>query len=131
MTNLALAFIMTAQALNLPTGLQSALCFVESNHKVKAINVFDGGSPSLGVCQIKLATAKGVGFTGTAKELQETTTNVYYAGKYLKQQLKRYGGDIRKGVAAYNAGAHRENANGLTMNRKYVSKVFKAWAENR
>lgn len=57
--------------------------------------------------------------------------NVYYAAKYLQYQIYRYDGDVRKGVASFNAGKHIENAQGLTVNRKYVSKVFRAWAEGR
>ncbi len=124
---LLLFFNITAQ-LELPPGLLSALCWVESNHKVTAINAQDGGSASYGVCQIKLDTARMLGYKGTVKTLKEPAVNVYWAGRYLKYQLDRYSGDPRKAVAAYNAGTHRVNKKGLIKNRKYVEKVFKAWA---
>lgn len=124
---LLLFFNVTAQ-LELPPGLLSATCWVESNHKVNAVNVDDGGSSSYGACQIKLETAQMLGYTGAVKKLKDPAVNVYWAGRYLKYQLDRYDGDPRKAVAAYNAGTHRVNAKGQIKNRKYVEKVFKAWA---
>lgn len=131
-TMLALSFIQISQTMALPPGLLSAVCYVESNHKITAINHKDGKHPaattSYGICQIKKETAASVGFKGTAKKLQDPITNMYWAAKFLKFQLKRYGGDPRKAVAAYNAGAYRVNQKGLIKNRKYVGKVFTAWA---
>lgn len=132
MTSLLLIFTMASQAFNLPTGLLSAVCYVESHHKRGAINPDDGGSPSLGVCQIKRTTANLVGYRGNVETLRtDDHVNAYYAAKYLSLQLNAYDGDLRKAVSAYNAGHHKLNENGLTVNREYVSKVFKAWSENR
>lgn len=124
-------FLSVSTTFSLPPGLLSALCFVESNHKVHAVNYDDGGSDSIGVCQIKLHTARLVGFKGTEKQLRRPEVNAYYAGAYLRYQLDRYDGDIRKAVAAYNAGTHRENHRGQTLNRRYVSKVLSAWADGK
>ena len=54
MTNLIMLFLSASNAYNLPTGLLSALCFVESGHKAQAVHHDDGNGDSLGVCQIKL-----------------------------------------------------------------------------
>lgn len=117
---------------DLPKGLLSALCFVESSHRPAAVNQDDRGSASIGLCQIKLETARLVGFKGTAKQLQtDPKVNAMYAAKYLKKQLNRYSGDVRKAVAAYNAGTYFPRRDGLAMNQSYVNKVFKAWAEKR
>lgn len=126
-----LIFATVTQTFGTPPGLLSALCYVESKHRPYAFNENDGGSSSIGICQIKLGTARGLGFKGTAEELSRPKTNIYYAGKYLKTQIKRYGGDIKKAISAYNAGTHRENDLGLTLNRLYVAKVFKAWSEDK
>ena len=128
---LALIFSSISQFYNISPGLLSALCYVESNHAVHAIHLNDGGSNSVGVCQIKLRTAQAVGFRGTERELSDPTTNVYWAARYLHWQLNRYDGDILKAVSAYNAGSHRLNSQGLTINRKYVRKVFNAWADSK
>lgn len=124
-------FATTTQDMQLPTGLLSALCWVESNHKPSAVNPDDGGSPSVGVCQIKPTTARSLGFRGNREALMQPKYNVKYAAKYLKQQINRYNGDLRQGVAAYNAGKCRFNPHGQIMNRQYVDKVFKAWAKGR
>lgn len=123
-----LFLVFTAQY-DLPPGLLSALCWVESNHKTAAINQYDGDSPSYGVCQIKLETAKSMGFRGDSKALMKPEINIKWSAKYLKRQMTRYDNDPRKAVAAYNAGTHRVNKYGKTRNVKYVNKVFKAWAE--
>lgn len=131
LNTLLLAFTTTTQTLGLPPKLMSAICFVESSHIVSAVNPDDGGSASHGVCQIKLDTARLVGFKGTAKQLMRPKTNVYWAGKYLKKQLRRYNGDVTKAIAAYNAGKYRETEDGLPKNINYVDKVYKVWLSQR
>lgn len=130
-TTLMLAFAVATQTFNLPPGLLSALCYQESHHNAAAIHMDDGGSPSLGICQIKLSTARDLGFVGVVQDLLDPTINVFYAGNFLHKQLIRYHGDPRKAIAAYNAGSFRENSQGLTKNRKYVSKVFAYWAQDK
>lgn len=113
--------------LGLPDGLLSALCFVESSHKINAINRNDGVGHSLGICQIKLSTAKMLGYKGTAEKLHKNPkVNAYWAGRYLKRQINRYD-DVNLGIAAYNAGTVRLNDRGEIMNRKYLVKVLKRW----
>lgn len=124
MNTLALVFISVSSTFNLPDGLLSSLCYVESNHNVHALNENDGGSRSHGVCQIKLATARSIGFVGTGAQLREPKTNVHYAGKLLSYQIKRCG-SIEKGVLAYNSGKCTKG------NPKYVKKVQLALSEGR
>lgn len=118
---LTLLFNSTSAQFGLPQGLLSALCYVESTHKVTAVHKDDGSSNSVGICQIKLITAKGLGFQGTEKQLMEPKVNIYYAAKYLAKQRKRYG-SITRGIIAYNRG----NAKGLTRSN-YSDKVTKQW----
>ena len=131
MSTLALIFATVTATLGLPNGLLSAVCHVESHHNVKAINLNDGGEDSLGVCQIKLSTAKMLGFKGTAAELQEPFVNAYYAGMYLNKQLRRYDHFIPHAIAAYNSGTLRLTKHRHVVNIKYVNKVFKAWVDNK
>lgn len=124
MSTLAIAFVLVSNSLDLPPNLLSAVCYVESKHVVSAIHVNDGGSDSLGLCQIKLNTARQFGFKGTAKQLQgDYKINMVYAGKYLRYQIKRYNGDTIKAVAAYNAGSYKPH-----KTNKYVNKVLLAWS---
>lgn len=116
---------------DLPPNLLSALCYVESSHNTTAVHHDDGKGASLGICQIKFPTAQLMGFKGTKKDLMLPANNIYYAGKYLKKQLSRYNGDVRKAVAAYNAGTYKENKQGININKLYVSRVFLAWLKNK
>jgi soluble lytic murein transglycosylase-like protein len=124
---LFLIFAAVTSQLQLPDGLLSAVCMVESNHNPKAIHYNDGKGHSLGVCQIKYETAKLVGYKGTAEALRGPKTNALYAGKYLRYQLIRYDGDIVKALAAYNAGKFNPTKSGIPRNLKYVKKVFSVW----
>lgn len=116
-------FISTTLQLGLPANLLSSLCYVESKHDINAIHHDDGTSNSVGVCQIKLKTAKWLGFKGTEKQLMDPKINIYYAGLYLRYQLQRYN-SIERAVISYNKG----NAKGLTSSR-YQATVFKQWRQ--
>lgn len=118
-----LTFALVSHNVSLPTGLLSAVCYVESKHKVDAMHLDDGNSNSVGICQIKLSTARWLGFKGTEADLKNPKTNIHYAAKYLKYQLKRYGNDINKAISAYNAGSFKKS------NHKYVNKVITAWGK--
>lgn len=123
-TIIMLAFLSTTSTFNLPHGLLPALCYVESSHRVNAVHHDDGGSDSLGLCQIKLKTARYMGFKGTRTQLMDPVINTYYAGRYLNAQLHRYNGNIEKALTAYNRG----NAKGLARSR-YSNKVLKVWRQ--
>lgn len=108
-----------ALKVQIPFELLRAICTVESGLDTKAFVAVDGLTPSYGVCQVKYKTAKFLGFTGRASQLNLVHINTYYAARYIKYQLKRYKGDTKKAISAYNRGtAH-------SSNRKYVSKVLK------
>lgn len=123
---LLVLFASVSQTFNLPEGLLSSVCFVESSYNVKAVHIDDGGADSIGVCQVQHSTARLFGFHGTAAQLQNPKINAYYAGRYLSWQLNRYDGNMHKAIAAYNAGSWRIR-DGKTRNQQYVNKVFKVW----
>ena len=112
----------TAVTVKVPVALLLGICTAESELNPKAFNEDD---PSYGLCQVMLPTAQQMGFKGTVIELFNPQTNVYYAAKYLKWQLKRYRGDWISVIAAYNAGSVLRNSKGRIINLKYVDKVIK------
>lgn len=130
-TALALLFVSITQTYRLPPGLLSAVCYTESRFDITAVNPDDGEGDAIGVCQIHLDTARSMGYRGSALRLIDPKTNAKYAGAYLKYQLTRYMGDPLKAIAAYNAGSHKVNKRGITVNRKYVRQVLDAWQARR
>ena len=126
MTTIALMMLFgsVSQTFNLPPGLLSSVCFVESSHNVHAMHFNDGGGNSVGICQLKLGTARLLGFKGDENSLKIPKNNVYFAAKYLRRQLDRYRGNVWAAVSAYNAGRLRLEPSGQTRNRVYVLKVL-------
>ena len=112
-------FVAASLAAGLPQGLLESVCYIESGHDAHAIHPHDGNGTSYGICQIKLATSRTLGFKGSAKELMKPEVNIEYAARYLARQIRRYKGDYARGVCAYNRG-HSESHGGSS----YVAKVF-------
>jgi soluble lytic murein transglycosylase-like protein len=108
--------------------LLKALCMVESNLNPKAVHKDDGASDSIGLCQLKLETAKLVGYRGKAAGLLVGHINAYYAALYLRRQIVRYQ-NVVKGISAYNMGSAKVLKNGTLRNAKYVRKVLRAYSE--
>lgn len=107
--------------------LLPALCFVESGGDVRAVNRYDGASPSYGLCQIKLGTAREM----LKKEIEEEdlldpAINKKAALLYLQYQMQRYPGDVRCAISAYNAGRCLKGPDGKIRNVKYVNNVLEA-----
>lgn len=119
---LPLIFSITTRTFGLPIGLIDSICYVESHYNVNAIHHDDGKSDSLGVCQIKFSTAKGLGFKGTPKTLMLPYVNIYFASMFLRQQLDRYRFDVQRAIVAYNRG----NATNI-YSTKYSNKVINQW----
>lgn len=124
-------FVMISQLNNLPSGLLSAVCYVESNHVPTVVHHDDGIYNSVGICQIQFPTAYFLGFRGKESQLHDVELNIRLAAHYLEYELRRYHGDVRKAVSAYNMGTYRVNDQGEAVNKKYVDKVMKAWKEHR
>ena len=120
-------FNKVAEQENVPSKVLKAICWVESKHKNGSVNYFDGKSHSLGLCQVKLETARWLGYKGTEQELQfNPIINITYAAKYLSYQLERYNNMIDYAIAAYNSGSLIQNKYNKIVNRKYVEKVKEA-----
>jgi soluble lytic murein transglycosylase-like protein len=98
------------------------ICKVESNLDPSAMHHNDGGEASIGLCQVKLSTARSFGFKGDSKTLSQPGTNAYYAARYLRFLYNKYH-NWDHAIAAYNLGHLKLNKRGLIWNRSYVKKV--------
>lgn len=89
-----------AAAYGVPAALADAVVRVESNYRPNA----RGSAGEVGLMQIKPATARLVGYTGSTKGLYDPETNIKYGMKYLAMAHKLGGGTTCGTVLKYNAG---------------------------
>jgi soluble lytic murein transglycosylase-like protein len=72
----------------------------ESKYQAKLL----GRGGAIGLMQIKLATARALGYTGDAEGLRDPDTNLKYGVKYLAGAYRAAGGDHDRAVKYYAAG---------------------------
>ena len=89
-----------AQANGVPEALVHRVIVRESRYQPHLI----GRGGTIGLMQIKLATARGLGYTGTAEGLRDPNTNLTYAVKYLAGAYRAANGDYNRAVAYYAGG---------------------------
>lgn len=89
-----------AQANGVPEELVHRVIVRESRYRPGLV----GRGGTIGLMQIKLATARGLGYTGTAEGLRDPNTNLTYAVKYLAGAWRAANGDHRRAVAYYAGG---------------------------
>jgi soluble lytic murein transglycosylase-like protein len=77
-----------------------------------------GRAGEIGLMQIKLSTARGMGYKGGAKELYDPATNIRWGMKYLGQAQKLAGGSECGTLSRYNGGHGTKR-----MIRSYCGKV--------
>jgi soluble lytic murein transglycosylase-like protein len=89
-----------AQANGLPFALVHRVIMRESRYNAGLV----GRGGTIGLMQIKLATARGLGYAGTAEGLRDPDTNLAYAVKYLAGAYHAAGGNHDRAVHYYAAG---------------------------
>src|SRR5437588_7758185 len=89
-----------AQANGVPEALVHRVIVRESRYRPGLI----GRGGAIGMMQIKLATARGLGYTGTAEGLRDPNTNLTYAVKYLAGAYRAANGDHNRAVSYYASG---------------------------
>ena len=88
-----------AAANNLPEDLVRRIIKRESGGRAHVVS-----KGNFGLMQIKLATARGMGYTGTAAGLLDADTNMTYAVKYLAGAYRAADGNANRAVHYYAAG---------------------------
>ncbi|MGB3043071.1 MAG: transglycosylase SLT domain-containing protein [Xanthobacteraceae bacterium] len=89
-----------ARANNIPEALVHRVIVRESRYQPHLV----GRGGTIGLMQIKLATARGLGYTGTAAGLHDPNTNLTYAVRYLAGAYRAANGNADRAVHYYAAG---------------------------
>lgn len=89
-----------ARANGVPEALVHRVIMRESRYQPHLV----GRGGTIGMMQIKLATARGVGYTGDAAGLRDPNTNLTYAVKYLAGAYRAANGDHARAVRYYAGG---------------------------
>lgn len=106
-----------AASYGVPASLAHAVIRVESNYRVNAL----GSAGEIGLMQIKPATARMLGYSGSSKGLYNPETNIKFGIKYLSMAHKLGGGTTCGTILKYNAGHAAKRMNPVSA--RYCSKV--------
>jgi soluble lytic murein transglycosylase-like protein len=98
----------------------------ESSFNTKSVHHDPSGGYSYGLMQLKLDTAKFMGFKGSYKRLYDPYVNINYGVKYIVYLNTRYKyiGSI---ISAYNAGSATWVKGRGFRNQKYVNSVYRRY----
>ena len=107
-----------ANQYNVPVALATAVIRVESNFNPMA----RGSHGEIGLMQIKPATARMMGYSGSAKGLFDPETNIKYGMKYLAAAHDLGGGQTCNTILKYNAGHGATRMN--PVSKSYCGKVL-------
>ena len=91
---------MHARANGVPEALVHRVIMRESRYQPGLV----GRGGTIGLMQIKLATARGLGYTGDAAGLRDPNTNLTYAVKYLAGAYHAANGDHDRAVRYFAGG---------------------------
>lgn len=109
-----------AEKHKLDTRLVQAVVETESAYSPCAVS----SAGAMGLMQLMPATAESLQVTDPFDPNQNITAGT----AFLKQMLERYGGDVAKALAAYNAGPARVDAAGgipaIPETQEYVRKIM-------
>jgi soluble lytic murein transglycosylase-like protein len=106
-----------ASAYGVPEALAHAVVRVESNFRPKVT----GAAGEIGLMQLKLGTARMMGYSGSASALYDPETNIKYGMKYLAKARQLSDGSTCGTILKYNAGHGAKRMNPVSAN--YCQKV--------
>ncbi|HSZ67127.1 MAG TPA: lytic transglycosylase domain-containing protein [Xanthobacteraceae bacterium] len=98
----------------MPATMAAAQAGVPASLVARIIKRESGGNPravhagNYGLMQIKLGTARAMGYAGSAAGLLDPQTNMIYAVRYLAGAYRAAGGDENRAVALYARGYYAE-----------------------
>lgn len=106
-----------AREQGVPVELAHAVVQVESNYRPDVT----GSAGEIGLMQIKLSTARLLGYRGSSKRLYDPAVNLRYGMRYLRRARELAGGDLCGTVAKYQGGHATRGV--PKMSRIYCGKV--------
>lgn len=106
-----------ASSYGVPVNLAQAVVRVESNYDPTR----RGKAGEIGLMQIKLPTARMLGYSGSAKGLYNPETNIQYGLKYLAMAQSLGDGTTCQTLLRYNAGHAARRMNPVSA--RYCSEV--------
>jgi len=116
-----------AKRYSLDPELIRAIIKVESSYNPNAVSA----KGAMGLMQLMPETAKEMNVTAPFKAEE----NIMGGSRYLRKLLDLFGGDLRLGLAAYNAGPSRVLKKGsipkIPETRNYVKKVLHEYGRTR
>lgn len=89
-----------ARANGVPEALVHRVIVRESRYRPHVV----GRGGTIGLMQIKLATARGLGYTGDAAGLRDPNTNLTYAVKYLAGAYRAANREHSRAISYYASG---------------------------
>ena len=101
-----------------PISLAHAVVAIESNYKPHS----RGKAGEVGLMQIKPATARLMGYSGSIAGLFDPETNIKYGMKYLAKARRLGGGTTCGTILKYNAGHAAKRMNPISRNYCYKVK---------
>lgn len=107
-----------AKQYGVPLSLAQAVVRIESNFNPKA----RGSAGEVGLMQIKPATARMMGYSGSTKGLYDPETNIRFGMKYLAAAHELGGGETCRTILKYNAGHGAKRMN--PVSKRYCGKVM-------
>ena len=109
-----------AASANISPTLLAALVWQESRWNPQAVST----KGAMGLTQLMPGTARDLGV-----DPANPYANLIGGARYLRQMLDRFGGNVEKALAAYNAGAGRVQSAGgvpaITETRNYVASIVR------
>lgn len=106
-----------ASSYGVPASLAHAVIKIESNYRPNMV----GNAGEIGLMQIKPATARMMGYSGSVRGLYDPDTNIKYGMKYLAMARELAGGTTCGTILKYNAGHGATRMNPISA--AYCSKV--------
>jgi soluble lytic murein transglycosylase-like protein len=113
-----------AQANGVPEALVHRVIQRESRYRPGLI----GPCGCIGLMQIKLATARGLGYTGDAAGLRDPNTNLTYGVKYLAGAYRAAGGNPNRAMHYYASGYYGAAKRQGNIAQGFANKPLQAYA---